>query len=188
VIRVAALFAISFAIACTPKPAGDAPDAALDAQAMEGGAIDGGADAASEEEKEPPTSSEELGARMKHLVEAIGQDNPDLAKDILFPRDAYLGLKDAKDPAKTWDKKVDTSFRKQVHRLHKRLKGNTPTFASFAVGPSVELAKVKKGDLKKPAWRVRHSKLTFTSDGKTQTIEIAEMTAYRGSWYVTKMR
>jgi hypothetical protein len=188
VTRVVTLIAVSFALACTPKPAGDAADAALDAQTMEGGALDGGADAAATEEKEPPTSSEELGLRMKHLVEAIGQDNPDLAKDILFPRDAYLGIKDAKDPAKTWDKKVDTSFRRQVHRLHKRLKGNTPTFASFAVGPGVELAKAKKGDLKKPAWRVKHSKLTFTSDGKTQTIEIAEMTAYRGSWYVTRMR
>ena len=31
--------------------------------------------------------------------------------------------------------------------------------------------------------------VTFTmADGKTHTIEINEMTAYRGSWYVTKLR
>ena len=87
-----------------------------------------------------------------------------------------------------WDKKVDTAFKRTVHRLHKRLKGQAPTFASFAIGPGVELAKPKKNDLKKPAWRVKHSKLTFMADGKTHTIEIAEMTAFRGSWYVTKLR
>jgi hypothetical protein len=52
----------------------------------------------------------------------------------------------------------------------------------------VELSKAKKSDLKKPAWRVKHSKLTFMADGKTHSIEINEMTAYRGAWYVTKLR
>jgi hypothetical protein len=188
---IAAGAALSFGASCTPKPATDSPDANADAATLEGGVIEGGAareDGGADDESQPPTSSEELGTRMKHLVEAISQDNPDLAKDLLYPRDAYRELKDAKDPGKTWDKKVDTAFKRTVHRLHKRLKGNVPTFSSFAIGPGVELAKVKRSDIKKPAWRVRHSKVTFTADGKTHTIEIAEMTAYRGSWYVTRLR
>jgi hypothetical protein len=177
--------------ACTPKTTGDADDGGAEAGSLEGGTLEGGAralDAGALDDQQPPPSSDELGARMKHLVEAIAQDNPDLAKDLLYPRDAFKELKDAKDPGKLWDKKVDGAFKRTVHRLHKRLKGGAPTFSSFALGPGVELAKVKKSDLKKPAWRVKHSKVTFMADGKTHTIEIAEMTAYRGSWYVTKLR
>ncbi len=176
---------------CTPKTVGDSADGSMEAGSWEGGSAEGGAfgpDGGGAEDFQPPASSEELGTRMKHLVEAIAQDNPDLAKDLLYPRDAYKELKDAKDPAKLWDKKVDGAFKRTVHRLHKRLKGGAPTFSSFAIGPGVELAKVRKSDLKKPAWRVKHSRLTFMADGKTHTIEISEMTAYRGSWYVTKLR
>jgi hypothetical protein len=188
-IFIALLVLLALGAACTPKPVTESADASGDASALEGGSLEGGSTSdGGDEESQPPTSSEELGTRMKHLVEAIGQDNPDLAKDLLYPRDAYRDLKDAKDPGKTWDKKVDTAWKRTVHRLHKRLKGSTPVFSSFAIGPGVELAKVKKNDLKKPAWRVRHSKLAFTADGKTHTIEIAEMTAYRGSWYVTRLR
>lgn len=176
---------------CTPKTVGDGASGGAEAGSWEGGSAEGGAtgaDAGVGEDLSPPASSEELGTRMKHLVEAIAQDNPDLAKDLLYPRDAYKDLKDAKDPAKLWDKKVDGAFKRTVHRLHKRLKGGAPTFSSFAIGPGVELARTKKSDLKKPAWRVKHSKLTFMADGKTHTIEISEMTAYHGSWYVTKLR
>ncbi len=186
-----ALALVLFSPSCTPKTIGDTADGSAEAGAWEGGSLEGGAlggDAGAGDDLQPPASSEELGTRMKHLVEAIAQDNPDLAKDILYPRDAYKDLKDAKDPAKLWDKKVDGAFKRTVHRLHKRLKGGAPTFSSFAIGPGVELARTKKSDLKRPAWRVKHSKLTFLADGKMHAIEITEMTAYRGSWYVTKLR
>jgi len=187
-----ALFcALPLLSSCTPKTTADSADGSAEAGSLEGGALEGGAlygDAGAQEDLQPPSSSDELATRMKHLVEAIAQDNPDLAKDILYPRDAYKDLKDAKDPSKVWDKKVDGAFKKTVHRLHKRLKGGAPTFSTFALGPGVELSKAKKSDLKKPAWRVKHSKLTFMADGKTHSIEINEMTAYRGAWYVTKLR
>jgi hypothetical protein len=35
---------------------------------------------------------------------------------------------------------------------------------------------------------VKHSKLAFTIEGKIRHLEIAEMTAWRGAWYVTRLR
>ena len=59
---------------------------------------------------------------------------------------------------------------------------------SFELGHSVVQITPKKRDFKKPLWRVKHSKLTFTIDGKTRHLDIAEMTAWRGAWYVTRLR
>jgi hypothetical protein len=177
---------------CPPSSAQSIHDAgAADAKA-EGGASDAsaGADAAPwEEGNVPPAQSEELTARMRHLLEAIAQDNPDLAKDVLYPRDAWIQVKDAPDPAKTWDTKLASAFKKSVHRTHKRRKHmDRAKFVGFELGKQVNLVSPKKKDLKKPAWRVKRSKVLFTIDDKSASFEIAEMTAYRGAWYVTRLR
>jgi hypothetical protein len=61
-------------------------------------------------------------------------------------------------------------------------------FVSFELGHAVIQVTPKKRDWKRPLWRVQRSKITFTLDGRTQRIEIAEMTSWRGNWYVTKLR
>jgi hypothetical protein len=157
-----------------------APDTAAPASAPDAGIID---------EPLPPSSSEEMTTRVKHLLEAIAHDNPDLATDMLFPRDAYLAARDSADPGKAWDNKLAASFRKNVQRLHKRTHGiEKAQFVSFEIGHAVQQATPKKRDWKRPLWRVRHSRLTFTVDGKTQRVDIGEMTSWKGAWYVTKLR
>ncbi len=137
----------------------------------------------------PASSGEDLQNRMRHLLEAISQNNADLASDALFPRDAYVAVRDSADPRKAWDKKVSGGFRRSVERMHKRIKGaQRARFVSFELGHSVVQITPKKRDFKKPLWRVKHSKLTFTIDGKLRHLDIAEMTAWRGAWYVTRLR
>lgn len=137
----------------------------------------------------PQAGGPELDARMRHLVEAIAQNNPDLAGDVVFPRDAFSATKDLADPQKAWEKKVSGSFRHAIERTHKKLKGaEQAKFVSFELGHSVVQITPKKKDWKRPLWRVKHSKLTFTIDGKQRHLDIAEMTAWRGAWYVTKLR
>lgn len=166
---------------------------------LDGGA-EGGRHAASadagpaiEDVAMPSASGEELDARMKHLVEAIAQGNPDLAGDVVFPRDAYIQTRDSTDPQKGWEKKIKGSFKRNVESLHKKaMKGTgedaTAKFVSFELGHSILQITPKKKDWKRPLWRVKHSKLTFAVDGKQRHIDIAEMTAWRGAWYVTKLR
>jgi hypothetical protein len=129
-----------------------------------------------------------MTARAKHLLEAIAQDNPDLAMDMLFPRDGYLAVKDVPDPGKAWEKQVKVFFGKTVKKLHKKKGIERAQFVSFELGHAVVQSVPKKRDWKKPLWKVRHSKLTYTIDGKTQHLDIAEMTGWRGAWYVTRLR
>ncbi len=143
----------------------------------------------SPDEAIPPSTTGDLTTRGKHLLEALAHDTPELATDIVFPRDAYSLSRDSSDPSKQWDKKITGAFQKDVHTLHKRLKiPQTAQFLSLEIGHSVTQITPKKKEWKKSLWRVHHSKLSFMSDGKLQRLEIEEMTSWRGAWYVTKLR
>ncbi|MBX3205845.1 MAG: hypothetical protein KF764_12300 [Labilithrix sp.] len=193
VLAVAALSAL-VATGCSEKSAAATPDAAALLKTVLDAGDDGAAARASDDDTLndtaiPASSGQDLDARMRHLLEAIAQDNPDLASDALFPRDAYMLVRDSTDPAKAWEKKVSNGFRRSVERTHKRMKGvERARFVSFELGRSIVQITPKKRDFKKPLWRVKHSKLSFSIDGKTRHLDIAEMTAWRGAWYVTRLR
>ena len=180
---------------CSHKSAAATPDAAAVAQPAADASTDGGTAAMTvdsgvlDDTAMPAMSGETLHTRMQHLLEAIAQNNSDLAGDVLFPRDGYIASKDSSDPQSAWDTKVSTGFRRSVERLHKHTKGiEHAKFVSFELGHSLVQITPKKKDFKKPLWRVKHSKLSFTIDGKMRHLDIAEMTAWRGDWYVTRLR
>ncbi len=157
----------------------DAGDASAEAAAPDAGPAD---DALA------PTSSEELTVRARHLLEAIAQDNADLAGDILFPRDGWLATRDAADPGKDWEKRVAHGFRRSVHALSRRHKDfDRAQFASLELGRSMIQVTVKKHGWEKPLWTVTGSRLTFVIDGRTRTLPVRELTAWRGAWYVTRL-
>lgn len=175
---------------CSGK-AGAAPDAAIQLNTSDAG--DGGKEASEtpvlDDAAMPASTGDDLQTRMRHLLEAISQNNPDLATDALFPRDGYIASRDTADPQKAWEKRVSGAFRRSVERTHKRTKGVPHAkFVAFELGHSVAQLTPKKKDFKKPLWRVKHSKLTFSIDGKMRHLDIAEMTAWRGAWYVTRLR
>ena len=181
--------------ACTPSSSGGAGDAGI-GDGGKLGLLDGGdaraalaaADAGQDDTTIPPTSSEELNARAKHLLEAIAAGNSDLASDMLFPRDGYIASRDTSDATKLWDKKVSLPFKKHIGSLHKRKGIDRAQFVGIELGHSVSQINPKKRDWKKPLWRVKGSHLAYIVDGKTIKIPIAEMIAWRGAWYVSRMR
>jgi len=196
------LCALSLCVSGCPKSplaqSGDAGDASTtastDGATAEAGSADVSptpsplADGGWDEGVMPPIASEELTQRMKHLVEAIGHDNADLAADVLFPRDAFVQVKDASDPGKAWEK-LRTAFGRAVHVQNSHKKGmEKATLVSFELGHSVNLVPAKRREFKRALWRAKHSKLIFAIDGKTSTMEIIEMTAWHGNWYITKLR
>jgi hypothetical protein len=198
---VAASFVLAMslgAIACRPYngPGSDAgadakPAAAIDAGASDAAAAtaapvpDGGA---TDDGALPAASSDELTLRARHLFEAIVQDNPDLGSDLLFPRDACAAARDATDPVKVWDSKVSSSFRHGVHSLHKRTKGiERAQFVSFEIGRTVSQEAPRKHEWKETLWVVHHSRIDFTLDGRALHFDIAELTSWRGAWYVTRI-
>jgi hypothetical protein len=137
----------------------------------------------------PSTESDELPARARHLLEAIAKDNADLATDMLFPRDAWLASRDVSDPGKEWSKRVANPFRRGVHALARRSSNlDRAQFVSFDLGRAISQETPRRHAWKKPLWTVRESRLTFVIDGRTRTIRVREMVAWRGAWYVTHLR
>lgn len=185
---------------CTPNASGAAggSDAGADGRAARTAPTDAAPSDAhgSIEDAAPPddtnlpaASGDELTARAKHLLEAIAHDNADLGVDMIFPRDAYFAARDTNDPGKQWDNKVVGAFRRSVHTMHRRSQGiERAQFVSFELGHAVNQITPRKKDWKRPLWRVHRSTLTYTVDGRTQRLEISELTSWRGNWYVTKLR
>jgi len=151
------------------------------------GSSDGGL--ASDDLALPPIMSAELDARMRHLVEALAQANPELAFDALFPRDAFIALWDVTDSQKAWEKRLLTPFRRGIERSHATLKGmSKATFVSLELGHTIVHAAPKRREWRQPLWRAKQSRLNFVIEGKPHHIVIPEMTAWRGAWYVTRLR
>jgi hypothetical protein len=170
------------------------PAAAADAGA-EGGQAMATAPAAPVDSGAPPdetipqTTGDELAGRAKHLLEAIAQDDPRLATDIVFPRDGWLATRDAADPGKEWDKRVAAPFRRSIHALSRRHKDfERAQFVSIELGHSMSQERTRPHSWKKALWTVYESRITFMVDGRTRTLPIRELTGWRGAWYVTRLR
>ncbi|MBX3233366.1 MAG: hypothetical protein KIT84_33765 [Labilithrix sp.] len=173
---------------CSRKEEG-APDASAFLASLVDAGDAGRNDAGPDDSAMPAVDDDDLQQRMKHLLEAISQNNPDLANDALFPRDGYVLMKESSDPQKAWDRGISGNYRRSVERIHNRIKGiEHAKYVGFEIGHSIVQLQPSKKNFKKPLWRVRHSKIKFTLEGKERTLDIAEMTAWRGAWYVTKLR
>jgi hypothetical protein len=137
----------------------------------------------------PPAQTDELAARARHLLEAIAKDDSTLSADIVFPRDGWLATRDSPDGGKEWEKRVSAPFRRALHVLSRRRKNlDQARFVSLELGSTVAQETVRRHGWTKPLWTVRGSRLTFVIDGRTATLPVREMTAWRGAWYVTRLR
>src|SRR5580658_1845000 len=181
----------SSVLGCTPRGgardagASHPSDSGADVDAAEAGAPDSGL----VKEALPPFPSDDLTSRGRHLLEAIAKDDPSLATDIVFPRDAYIEAKDVADPGKQWDDKVMGAFQKHVHALHRRTKGiEHAQFTSLELGQPISQVVPKRHDMNLTLWRVPHSRLSFTIDGKPMRAEMGELMSWRGAWYVLDLK
>ncbi|MGA2448508.1 MAG: hypothetical protein ABTD50_07530 [Polyangiaceae bacterium] len=136
----------------------------------------------------PPTSSDELTLRARHLLEAIQKNDPDLAVDIMFPRDGWLSVRDTSDGGKEWDHRVASPFRRTVHRLSHHHDLDLAEFVSIELGKNMVQATPHRRGWRTPLWLVSGSRITFVVGGHTRSLSIRQMTAWRGAWYVTQLR
>ncbi len=169
-----------------PKPDAQTvvKDAALDAPPA---TIDAAAAAASFDDF--PDAGSDLDLRARHLLEAIAQNDASLAADIVLPREAFIAARDAQDPATLYDGKFKNTFAAHIARIHRHEKGiEQAVFVSFSLGQNPQRAVPRKHDWKEPVWRATRSTLTFTIDGRVRRIEIPEMIAWRGNWYVAHLK
>ncbi len=137
----------------------------------------------------PDGGARDLDTRAKHLLEAIAQNDVSLAADIVLPREAFIAARDAQDPASLYESKFKTSLATHIARIHRHEKGiENAVFVSFEVGQNTSRVVPHKHEWKEPLWRATRSTLTYTIDGRVHRIEVAEMIAWRGNWYVAKLK
>ncbi len=171
------------------RPDAAAKDAAPKSDAAPVPTIDAAAAAASSFEDFPDGGARDLDTRAKHLLEALAQNDASLAADIVLPREAFISARDAQDPASLYESKFKTSLASHIARIHRHEKGiENAVFVSFDLGQSTSRVVPHKHEWKEPLWRATRSTLTFTIDGRVHRIEIAEMIAWRGNWYVAKLK
>jgi hypothetical protein len=137
----------------------------------------------------PDAGPADLDSRAKHLLEAIIQNDAALAADIVLPRDAWIAARDAQDPGGLYESKFKTGFATHVGRIHRHEKGiEHAVFVSFDLGQNPSRVTPKKHEWKEALWHTTRSTLTFTIDGRVHRIDVAEMIAWRGNWYVAHLR
>lgn len=137
----------------------------------------------------PPSASDELAGRARHLLEAIAHGDAQFATDLIFPRDGWLSMRDAADPGKEWERRVMAPFRRAIRSLSRhRTDLADAQSVSVEIGASMTRATTERHGWKKPLWIVHESRVIFVVDGRTRTLRIREMVAWRGAWYVTRLR
>lgn len=164
----------------------------VDAGARDGEAPDAAAPAVPaivpESHTVPPRQSDELTLRMRHLMEAIANDNADLGRDLLYPRKAFLKAHEGKDTAKLWDDTIYGAFKKEVHRLHTKIPGIArATFQSYDVGQVASDVPPRAREWVSLTHHARHGKLILIVDRKPVVIPIGELVAHNGYWYLVKL-
>ena len=130
----------------------------------------------------PDASSAEQ--RIRRLFEAVVKDDPALADGVFFPRDAFLLVKDIRDPGRYYDQ-LYARFQADVHSLHRRLPGLAQArFERFELTQRGGYVNVHEEGNRLPYWAARHSFLYYTSAGKTQRVEVRVLITWDDQWYV----
>ena len=196
ILRELALFCVCACLGCTEAKHGVDTAAATSASAVAladaaARVTDAQAEAAPAAvvvDELPDGGAGELATRARHLLEALSQDDPSLAGDIVLPREAYLTSRDAQDPGAAYDSRFKPGFETQIRHVRRHEKGmDRAVFVSFDLGPTPSRVVPRKKEWKDPLWRTRGT-LTFTIDKDVHRMEIAEMIAWKGAWYVAKIR
>jgi hypothetical protein len=140
------------------------------------------ASARAEPPPRPPLGDFEARARL--LFEAIVQDAPERAREVFFPRDAFLQVKAMQNPGRYYDR-LRARFEQDVHALHRSL----PEL-SRAQYERFELAQrggwVTPGEEGNhlPYWASRHSFLYYRVGQELRRIEVRVLITWQERWYL----
>lgn len=138
-----------------------------------------------DQRKPPPRpDASSADARIHRLFEAVVKDDPALAEGVFFPREAFLLVKDIRDPGRYYDQ-LHARFIADIHALHKRLPGLAQAqFARFELAQRGGYVDVHGEGNRLPYWASRHSFLYYTSGGQTQRVEVRVLITWDDQWYV----
>jgi hypothetical protein len=130
----------------------------------------------------PPAS--EVEAKIRKLFDAIVADDPRLAADSFFPREAFLLVKDMHDPGRYYDR-LRRRFDADIHTLHASLPGiERARYERFELAQRGGFILPKQEGNRLPYWASRHSLLHFRIGDTLQHLEVRVLISWDAHWYV----
>jgi hypothetical protein len=130
----------------------------------------------------PPAS--EVEAKVRKLFEAIVADDPRLAADSFFPREAFLLVKDMRDPGRYYDR-LRRRFDSDIHALHGSLPGiEQARYERFELAQRGGFVAPQQEGNRLPYWAARHSLLYFRLGKTVQHLEVRVLITWDDRWYV----
>ena len=141
-----------------------------------------------------PAFDPEFTHRLRHLLDAIGNNDVALCHDVQLPRKAYVEDYLSKSLVKTWDRGADAAFKKSLAKLHRRQKRAELAFVSLEMPKAMTLLPAREHEGWTTAtWRIEHTKLhakpvaQAPGDAKDTVIDIARLIYWRGAWYIERL-
>lgn len=126
----------------------------------------------------------DLSDKMSKLWEAIVRDDPSLAAQTFFPRDAFLLVKNMADPGRYYDR-LRKRFDQDIHALHRSSAGlDIAVFDHFELAKRGGFVQVNQEGNRLPYWASRHSYIYYRVGKKLKRIEVRVLITWDDSWYV----
>lgn len=134
-----------------------------------------------------PPGGEVEQERARRLLAAIAADEPSLAQDFFFPKEAFRHVKGIADPDAYWDR-LFARYEQDIHALHESLPG-------LEDAELVGLEIVRRGGWVAPGeeanalpyWVARHNRLRYRVGGEERTLEVRVLITWGDRWYITHL-
>jgi hypothetical protein len=140
--------------------------------------------------RERPKGGPAFQIRARVLWDAIVADHAERALPFFFPLAAYKQVKAIPNPEADWKRRLVTSFRRDVHKLHEKLGKHAgdarltelevATERAHWVDPGEESNKIGY-------WRAFGSKLRYETDRGAASMDVMSLISWRGEWYVVHL-
>jgi hypothetical protein len=134
-----------------------------------------------------PPADERTQARARRLFEAVVRDDPRLAQDLFFPREAFRHVKGIADPDGYWQR-LFARYQADVRALHAALPGlERAEFERLEVVRRGGWVRPGEEANRLPYWVARHNLLHYRIDGAPRSFEVRVLITWGDRWYVTHL-
>jgi hypothetical protein len=148
--------------------------------------------AASLTEAAPKPAAGEMDEKARRLFAAIVADDPAQVASLFLPREAFLLVKDMKDPGRYYDR-LFKHYEADIHALHHELfavggpRKQNVEFVRFELSKRDAWMRIGEEGNRLPYWAARHSFIHYKLDGKAKRLEVRVLISWDDRWYITHL-
>ncbi len=135
-------------------------------------------------EAPPRPGKESAQEPARRLFQAIVHDDPALAEDVFFPRDAFHLVKAMAHPERYYER-LHQRFLADIHNLHASLKDlDRAEFVELDLGRRGGWIKPGEEGNRLPYWAARHTSLYYRVGDERRSLEVRVLITWGPRWYV----